>query len=359
MKTKKSWIIGLTILATLVIIGLIVSKSYSQETPIDIVKERRLTMISYLSNPIFTNDDFCEQLTQTKAKLEINQLDESKLYFSIKKDAFEGEKTIKKLCIDSKKVEFAKLKNGDLELGNYRFYDTTALFFRFPDSLLKVPKKIQFHVNYKPFEYTVSDQELSNFISNKSIYGGSYYITKNGKKDGNVYGMNHGAMVSINNEPSLQRFTKQLIKKCKTHEQKIQALLSFVTNQIAYNFSEANSGGETLKRPNEVLLSKSSDCSGKTILFASFLEQINADYRLVYMSGHISVFVKGKFESSNKYLLKADGATYHLAETTCPDFIIGETVLNDATIFSFTQFIQKVGKPSIVKNSLTNQKFEL
>ena len=359
MKTKKRWIIVLTALSMAVGIGLIVLKSYSQEKPIDYDIERRLTMISYLSNPIFTNDDFCEQLTHTKAKLEINQLDERKLYFSIKKEAFEGEKTIKKLCIDSKSVEFSKVKNGNLELGNYRFNDTTALFFRFPDSLLRVPKKIQFQVNYKSFNYTISDKELSNFISNKSIYGGNYYITKNGKKDGNIYGMNHGAMVSIKNEPSLQRFAKQIIRQCKTHEQKIQTLLTFVTNQISYNFDEANSGGETLKRPNEVLMSKSSDCSGKTILFASFLEQINADYRLVYMSGHISVFVKGKFESRNKYLLKADGATFHLAETTCPDFIIGETILNDGTIFSFTQFIQKVGKPSIVKNSLTKRKFEL
>lgn len=360
MSKGKIWIIVTSILSVFVILGLLLQFLFSkEETTIDPEKEMRLTMISYLSNPVFTNADFCEQLTQTKANLEINQLDERKLYFSIKKADFKEKETLKRLCIDQKKVEFAKQKNGILELGNYRYNDTSALFFRFPDSLLRVPKKLKIKIAYKEATYTITDQELSDYINNKSVYGGEYYITRNGVELGSTYGMNHGVMVGVKNEPSLKRFVTKLTRKCKTKEEKIQHLLHFVTNSIAYNFNEAYSGGETLKRPNEVLMSKTSDCSGKTILFASFMEQIDAVYRLVYLKGHICVFVKGDFPSHNKYTLKTDDGIFHLAETTCPDFKIGETILDEGSMFSFIQYVQKVGKPSIVTNLTTKKKFEL
>lgn len=359
MSSKKIGIL-LSLIAITIAVGLFAMKYFLQnEETNDPDKERRLTMISYLSNPVFTNADFCEQLTHTKAKLEINQLDERKLYFSILKKDFKEKETLKRLCIDQSKVEFAKLNDAILELGNYRYNDTSALFFRFPDSLLNVPKKLKIKIPFKEATYTITDQELTDYISNKSVYGGEYYITRNGEELGSTYGMNHGVMVSKKNEPSLQRFVKQLTAKCKTKEEKIQTLLRFVTNSIKYSFNEAYSGGETLKRPNEVLMSKTSDCSGKTILLASFMEQIEADYRLVYLKGHISVFVKGKFPSFNNYTLKTDDGLFHLAETTCPDFKIGETVLDEGNMFSFIQYVQKVGNPSVVTNLTTKKKFEL
>ena len=60
-------------------------------------------------------------------------------------------------------------------------------------------------------------------------------------------------------------------------EAKIQRLVDFVSNEIQYDYSEAVGGRETLKRPNEVLFTRSGDCSNKTILLASLLEQIGED----------------------------------------------------------------------------------
>lgn len=359
MAKNKIWILlGVGILAVVAAFFFLTNGS-STERKVDTENERRQTMISYLSNPRFSTADFCEQLTHTKAKLEIYQLDERKLYFSISKTNFEGDRTLKKLCMDPSTIEMAKVSNDRLVLGDYRFNDTSVYFFRFPDSLLRVPRKLNLSIAYDPFTYTINDKELTNFISNKSIYGGELYITRNGEELTMAYGMNHGAMVAKKNESSLRRLVAQITQGISSKEQKIQALLTFVTNKIEYNFSEANGGVEVLKRPNEVLMSKSSDCSGKTILFASLLEQIGADYRLAYMKGHISVFVKGKFQGTNGYTLKSDDAIYYLAETTCPDFVIGETILNEGTRFDFIQYVQKVGSPSIVRNVLTGKKFEL
>jgi hypothetical protein len=340
-------------------IGFGIWYAYFSPKQVNLEKQRRQTMITYLSNPAFSTADFCEQLTNTKASLQINQLDEHQLYFSIPKKDYNERKTLKKLCIDPKKVEFAKLENNSLLLGQYRYNDTSCLFFRFPDSLLRVPRKIEFKVAYDPFVYTIKDKELSDFINNNSIYGGEYYISRNGSELDLAYGMNHGAFVSVKNEPSLQRFVKKITRDCESDEEKIQALLNFVTNRIKYSFNEAYSGRETMKRPNEVLMSRTSDCSGKTILFASFMEQLGIDYRIAYMKSHVAVFVRGNFPNTNGYTMNVDGKTYYLAETTCPDFKIGESVLDDGTIFSFVQYTQKVGSPSVVTNNTTKRKFEL
>jgi hypothetical protein len=287
------------------------------------------------------------------------QLDEHLLYFSIKKADFDSNNTLSALCVNPKKVEFAIQNKGVSRLGDYSIQRKNALFFRFPDSLFKVRKKLNFHVTFDKVQYLFSVKELVNFIQNKSVYGGKYYITRNGELKGVTFGMNHGAFVAMPGEPSIKRFVNVLTKGMSSKEKQIQALLNFVTNQIEYSYREALSGGETLKRPNEVLMSGTSDCSGKTILLASFLEQIGVDYRLAYMKGHISVFVRGNFPSKNGYLLQVDGKKYHLAEATCPDFLIGETRLSDESIFSVIRYVQKVGKPSIVINKLSNRKFEL
>ena len=360
MKTgKKIALIGAIALITSLSIGYWVWKSYYYEVPVDHVRETRSSMLSYLSNPQFTHPAFSAQLTGTQATLEINQLDEHQLYFSIKTSDYKANETLKMLCIQPEKVEFAKKKNGKLVLGEYSFTGDSSLFFRFPDSLFRVRNHLQFKVSYAPITYTVSTQELVDLIENKTIYGGKYYITRNGDELGLTYGMNHGAFVAKYGEPSIKRLVTRITHGCATQEDRIQALLNFVTNRIKYSFAEANSGSETLKRPSEVLMSGTSDCSGKAILFASFLEQIKAEYRLAYMKGHISVFVKGRFPMTNGYALTVDGQQFVLAEVTCPDFHIGKTILEEGTIFSFVHYVQKVGNPSVVLNKVTGRKFEL
>jgi hypothetical protein len=358
---KKKYLIRIlsTLIAVFTIGGYFIWTSYVEKVPVDEVKETRSAMLSYLSSPQFTHPEFSYQLTGTKAKLEVYQLDEHLLYFSIKKAEFDSNYTLSALCENPKKVEFAIQHNGISQLGDYSIKSENALFFRFPDSLFKVRKKVNFHVKFDQVKYLVSVKELVNFIQNKSVYGGNYYITRNGEELGVTFGMNHGAFVAVPGEPSMKRFVNVLTKGISSKEKQIQVLLNFVTNKIEYNYREALSGGETLKRPNEVLMSGTSDCSGKTILFASFLEQIGVDYRLAYMKGHIAVFVKGNFPSKNGYLLQIDGTKYHLAEASCPDFNIGETVLSDEAILSVIRYIQKVGKPSIMINKLSNRKFEL
>jgi hypothetical protein len=157
---------------------------------------------------------------------------------------------------------------------------------------------------------------------------------------------NHGAMVAKPGEPTLQSLVKQLVKEEKDTSKQIQILLDFVTNEINFNYREMYATYEVLKRPNEVLLTRSSDCSGKSILFASLLEQIGADYHFAYLKDHLCVIVNGTFPSDSVHTYQVNKKSYQLAETTLPGFKIGVTQLEQPMFWHKILFTQKPSRDS-------------
>jgi hypothetical protein len=157
-------------------------------------------------------------------------------------------------------------------------------------------------------------------------------------------------MVGKPNEPSLQRLVKELLKDVPDNrESKIQRLLDFVTNEIEYNYTEALGGGETLKRPNEILATRNGDCSNKTILLASLLEQINEDYILLYCPKHITVAVpQGDFPNENKMDFEWERKNWLIAETTLPGFQVGKTIVKDFIKITPVNFVQRPKEKNII-----------
>jgi len=295
-----------------------------------------------MSDPSFINTDFTQQITSTKAELELYYVNEGMLYFSINKKDFDSSSTINMLCNDLAVVEFGKEEYGRINLGKFSLNGTDKFFFRFHKNDFRIDTSRSIRIDYGKYFYSVSLNELANFSGNKSVYGGKLDIV-----DEDVYHTaNHGALVAVKNEPSLQRLTKQIIEPGSTKEKIAQELLGFVTAYIMYSETEAKGGFEILKRPNEVLMTGSSDCSGMTILYASLLEQTDIDYRLVYYTGHISTAVEGNFPDSNGLSFNADGKKFFLAETTAKDFNIGRSNLTDSLNSSKIKYTQKPGKES-------------
>jgi hypothetical protein len=140
---------------------------------------------------------------------------------------------------------------------------------------------------------------------------------------------NHGAFVARPEESSLRRFVDELTRDIPAdgedaREARVQRLLDFVSREITYDMREATYNFELLKRPNEVLMTGESDCSNKTILFGSLLEQIGEDYLFVYTPDHITVAVRqGHFPLRNGLSLTWEGQTWLIAEGTAPGFRIG------------------------------------
>ncbi|MEP6904273.1 MAG: transglutaminase-like domain-containing protein, partial [Actinomycetota bacterium] len=144
---------------------------------------------------------------------------------------------------------------------------------------------------------------------------------------------NHGIMVAKPNEPSLQRLTADLLKDesiGNNREKRIQKLVDFVSNEIEYSYTEAVAPRETLKRADEVLMTRIGDCSNKTILLASLLEQIGEDYILLYCPQHITVAVpQGNYTNENKLDFVYENKTYLIAESTAPGFQIGKSKVGE------------------------------
>lgn len=207
-------------------------------------------------------------------------------------------------------------------------------------------------IKYSAATYNISAQELADYMTDKSIFSGPMRIFSKDRvqRELNVFG-NHGAFVARPNEPSLTRLASSLIVSgnSASRESKIQQLLNFVSSEITYDDAEAKFKGEILKRPDETLLTRRGDCSSKTILMASLLEQIGEEYRLVYYIDHITVAVRqGGFLINNNLAFSREGETWVITETTVPGFVIGETAIENKSIFRNIQYIQRPGKTNDV-----------
>ena len=103
-----------------------VSSAYSQEE-----ESLRNTALSYLADPQFSDWSFLEKLSGTKSKLELISYRDGHIYLSIGGDELTRD-VINSLCINPKKIEFAKTASGKfqrnhgeighLELGGYKYY---------------------------------------------------------------------------------------------------------------------------------------------------------------------------------------------------------------------------------------------
>jgi hypothetical protein len=302
----------------------------------------RESVIHYMTDPMFTNSDFTYQITGTRAELEMYNVDEKMLYFSINKSDFDSSSTIGKLCNNLAIVEYGREERGRINLGKYSLRGTDRFFFRFEKDDFRIDTSIIIKIDYGKYLYTISLNELADFSDNITIYGGKLDLLPDDSRNA----ANHGALVSKKNEPSLMRLVSQIVKEEKRKEIIAQELLNFVSGNIKFNEEEAYGRYEILKRPNEVLMTKNSDCSGLTILYASLLEQAGIDYRLVYYTGHISVGVEGNFPERNNLDFELEGKKYFIAETTAKKFIIGHTLLLKDTVLKEIRYVQKPGKDS-------------
>ncbi len=331
----------------------------------------RDTILSYLGDPDFSGDNFLQKLTGSKAKLELISYRDNHIYFSIDRYDYVKGVTFKRLTDKVKDVEVGKTFSGSivvssssneyLSLGTKAYYGKDRFFFRMPIDNFKFDKTKKIRYQFGRYAYDISLEELSDYIHNKVVYGGYLNVLERISGNMRMTFANHGVFVA-KKEPSLQRLVASITRGSCSNEEKIQRLLDFVTQEIEYNWEETYASAETLKRPNEILMTGKSDCSGKTILFASLLNQINAEYFILYSGdgdsiNHISIAVSGQFSKSNglRFQLKND-KSYFIAETTAKGFRIGKTFLKDNPLSDSNEiYFQFPGEDAEVYNGKTGK----
>lgn len=315
----------------------------------------RDSIVLLIAQPKFSGPNFSEQILGA-ARLQKLSIRKREVYFSYPASTEEEFiSSTDNFIIDRKKIENAVEIDGDFKLGDYslRKSPENGYFFKTPLENLKFKTPEDLKFQYQNATYTMSVPEMIDFMDNKRIYGGRLNAVTNKKFEGlNLTFSNHGAFVAKPDEPTLQRFVGEILRDGagdESRELKIQKLLDFVTNEIEYDFAEALSSHETLKRPNEVLMTRKSDCSNKTILMASMLEQIGEDYLLLYSPRHITVAVpQGAFPNENNLLFDWEGKKWAIAETTLPNFVIGLTKVQQSVSLTTVEYVQKPKQTGVI-----------
>lgn len=326
------------------------SSNKKEVTPYE---KMQVNTINFIAQPAFSGDNIFYKITSAKANLEIYNYNTKQIYFTCNKQDYEND-NLNKFIINRDCVTVAKLNNNVLELDTKRLWDTSKVFFKMPVSNFKVDSSKIIETQFKNATYKITLPQIFDFTYLRSaIGGGAIAITEN-----NTHFMNHGSVVAKSNESSLSDFVKQILVKESTPEYKAQRLLDFVTQEIEYSQYEATSGYETIKRPDEVLFTKNSDCSGKTILYASLLQQIGIKWCLFYFKQHVCVGVEGNFKCKKPLKFKLNNTDFFLAEITNPNAIIGEDCWNGEMNEENLEYYQVSDFGSDVFNYKTNQKLE-
>lgn len=300
-------------------------------------------IINYLYHPSLISDTFCRMVY--KLPIDCRGLDDEKqlLYFIYKKEIgrSRGAETI---ALDTSKVEFAPCDKGDCFFGGLKGNITGYYAFRTPVSNLRVPPHTELPCKLHGMKYQVTLNDIVSCLDSNSFYNTEkhFQLTSDFQPGYTLYASNIGAYISKKGkDPIIQRLSNKLIQGLKTKEEKMQALLHFVTNEIEYSYEDYWYETEITKRAHEVLISGMADCSGKSTLLASLLEAQDLPYTLLYFNRHVNIGVPGSFPDENGLSITIGKKKYYYAETTIPDFQIGKSVVESDGLLNKVYYYQK------------------
>lgn len=329
----KMFVIGFLVLTVVfsTAFGLYWSSKPREKTAEEFLAEEiRDSTVLMLAQPIFSGDEFEKQILG-KGRFEWFDWKKREAYFSFPEaEQAEFDEFLNKYFSNRAKIEMGAESGGKLKVGSLemKISPESKYFFKTTMENIKIEPHQTLNFPFKTVNYTLNLAEMKGFTDNSNIYGGKLVAEATTTRDQpKIIFANHGIMVAKPNEPSLKRLTDDLLKDVPDdREQRIQRLLDFVSNEIEYSYTEAVARRETLKRANEVLMTRIGDCSNKTILLASLLEQIGEDYILLYCPQHITVAVpQGNYANENKLDFVYENKNYLIAESTLPGFQIGKT----------------------------------
>jgi len=294
-----------------------------------LAEDIRDSTVFMLAQPTFSGDEFKKQILG-KGNLLRFKWREREAYFSYpESEQAELEDFLNKYFVNRAKVQIGAESGGKIKLDDYTLTVSpeNKYFFKTKLENIKIEANQTLSFPFKSVNYSLGLNELKGFSDNSRVYGGKMIAeastTSNQPK---IIFANHGIMVAKPDEPSLKRLTDEILKGETDREKRVQRLVDFVSNEIQYSYTEAVAPRETLKRADEVLMTRVGDCSNKTILLASLLEQIGEDYVLLYCPQHITVAVpQGNFVNENKLDFVYENKPYLIAESTLPGFQIGKT----------------------------------
>jgi len=323
------------------------------------ISKNQETAIYYLYNRALLADTFSRTLWNMPVDFRGYDPENEELYFIFKREL--GRATVlKKMCLDTSNTEFAACDSGICNFGSLQGRIDGYYAFRTPSSNLRIDSLQQFKCNLPDHTFSVSFSELRTDKDSAISYKFAKYIDVSPYLHARVRASNIGSYISLKDkDPVIKRLAAELTKGLTTPEEKAQKMLDFVSKEIEYSYEDHWYQAEITKRAHEVLIAGEADCSGKSTLYASLLEQCGIPYCLLYFDKHVNVGVKGNFNAENSYSFKVKNDTYYMAETTVPEFVIGSTRLSNHEILDKVLFYQIPFTSENVYDAATNNKLTL
>lgn len=335
---------------------------FTAPTPPDpadlLAAEIRESMVFMLAQTSFSGEEFRRQLLG-KARLEKYAWREKQAYFTFPETAEEEfQEFLSRYFKDIAKIDFGTLADGAIKLDDYTLTPSAGAFrfFKTTTDNFKLETKQTVSFPFSSVTYAPSLEELKNLANNSQLYGGRLVAkAPERRNEPQMVFANHGIMVAKPGEPSLKRLAEDLLRDVgPDREARIQRLVDFVSTEIEYSFAEAVSSREKLKRPSETLMTGSADCSNKTILLASLLEQINEEYILLYCPRHITVAVpQGNYPNENKLDFEWNSRPWLIAETTAAGFQIGKSQVTEYSRLTNVQYIQDPKNSNVIHDAIS------
>ncbi len=325
----------------------------------------RGVLVSYLAQPAFSGLEL-ERQVLGEMRLELYIVDKREIYLSTFADV-PAQAELAKVLLKPDQIEIAKEVDGRWHLGDYRLLKSRekGFFCKTALSNLKINPDQVFSFTLNKAKYQLSLHEMADFSGNRSTYNGLLRADTGLYEDGqHLVFYNHGAFVAPAGEPSLKRLATELTRDIApddplAREQRVQRLVDLVAEDIVYDSVEATLSYETLKRPNETLMTRQSDCSNKAILLASLLEQLDEDYLLLYVPEHITVGVKqGRFANQNGLVFRFEGQDWLIAESTTRGFKVGATRVQEAERLLNVKYVQRPRNKNLIFNLKNMQPLE-
>ncbi len=263
------------------------------------------------------------------------------------------------LTLDSSLIEYAPCDTGLCEFGGMSGVIDGYYAFRIPATNLRVDSTLNFQYRFNDSSIKISYRDLIQELDSGMFYNTPKTIDLSPFLGRETYSANVGAYISLKGkDPVIAKLARMITKGLQTHEEKAQALLTYVTNNIEYSYEDQWYESEITKRAHEVLLSGDGDCSAKTTLYASLLEQCDIPYCLLYYKNHINVGVMGKFSNENNYVHELEKNKYAMAETTIENFIIGKSLIQTPEVVSDLLFYQIPRKSPDIIAAKNGQKLQ-
>ena len=289
------------------------------------------TLLALLAQPAFSGPEFKERLIGV-AQLELLDVGRQRVYFSLSRAEANDESDrprvdaiAKKFIAEPGRIVLAGTEGLQARFPDYTFQRSGQkwVFFATDVANLRLGTGGPLTFKYNYAEYVVSTGELKSFLEKASVRGGAAVVDVSAyaSQIGARALTNWGALVARPDEPSLSRFVKSLTTGLAGPEAKIQRLTDLVAGEIETDHLPSATIG---KNAADVLLTRRGSTMQKAVLLASLLEQLPADYALVY-SGHETwvAVVQGLFKNDNRLAFPFNGKQWTLIDLRGPSFTIG------------------------------------